>query len=422
MHKLPVIRKDIKRPFLTNQYYKRKIRGFITLILWVNHKMSKHLLLGLLAVTGLWLKSQVRRDTLNRDIRVIFKSDENLEMRGTRIASRIDSLLHPELRIGGYISTYYAHYDDLTENNNFVQFPTLAPRNNQFSLNMALISMEYKSQFIRGNITLHYGDVPESSWPAVFNLIQEAHAGIRLHKKLWFDAGFFKTHIGLGSFQPRENITSSMSIPDFYDPYFLSGMKLTYLASRKLSIQLCMFNGYNEYVENNRNKALDFSASYNLNDNISFTYNFLTCDETPDAVKTKHQRYYQNLYGTFIYPKFTFGFDFNYGIQEHSLLSDTSKNASLFGGTLTFKYNLINQLAVYGRGEYFSDPNRILIGTMDMGRYIKGTTAGIEYKPQPTVGLSAEWRILEADKMIFRREKVIINQRNEFIVCLDLWF
>lgn len=383
--------------------------------------MSKYNVLIVLLLCGFLAVSQ-QPPAKGNATQVILHSNENLELNGTRIATKIDSLLHPELRIGGYISTYYAHYSDETEQNNFVQFPTLAPRNNQFSLNMALLSMEYKSSDLRGNITLHYGDVPESSWPAVFNLIQEAHAGFKIYKKLWFDAGFFKTHIGLESFQPRENITSSMSIPNFYDPYFLSGAKLTYVATSKLSLQVCVFNGYNEYIDNNRNKAIDFSASYNANDNISFTYNFLTCDETPDQVRVKHQRYYQNFYATFIYRKFTIGMDLNFGIQEHTLKRDTTKAATMFGATLVGKYNLLKKLSVYGRLEDFSDPDQILSTNVDIGKYIRGTTLGLEFKPQKTMGLSAEWRILEADHLIFRQGNYMLNQRNEFIVCLDLWF
>lgn len=356
------------------------------------------------------------------DVEVIFRSGDNLELKGTRIATAIDSLLHPEFRIGGYVSTYYAYYDDDTETNNFVQFPTLAPRKNQFSLNMAVLSMEYKSSSLRSKITLHYGDVPESAWPATFNLIQEANAGFRIYKKLWFDAGFFRTHIGLESFQPRENITSSMSIPNFYDPYFLSGAKLTYLATSKLSLQACIFNGYNEYIDNNKNKALDFSASYNLNDNISFTYNFLTCDETPDAVKTKHQRYYQNFYATFIYKKLIIGLDLNYGLQQHSYKRDTSKTASMKGAVLVGKYDILKKLEIYARGEYFSDPDNILTGDLSIGQYIRGLTLGLQYKPQKTAGISAEWRRLESDNLIFHQGNKILNQRNEFIVCLDLWF
>lgn len=354
---------------------------------------------------------------------IIFSSESNLELTGTDIIEeRIDTLSQPELRLGGYVSTYFAYYDDDTENNGFVQFPTLAPRKNQFSLNMALISMAYKSNRLRSNITLHYGDVPESSWPNTFKLIQEAHAGFRLVNNLWLDAGFFKTHIGLESFQPRENITSSMSILNFYDPYFLSGVKLTYLVNARWSLQVAAFNGYNEYIDNNKNKALSFSTKYKVNDYLSFTYNFLTCDETQDNVRTKHQRYYQNLYGTFTKGKFSGGIDLNFGLQEHSLKSDTSKTGSIYGAELVMKYLPVKKFGVYARGEYFSDPNQILTGALDIGQFIRGATVGVELLPQKTSSLSFEWRLLQSDHLIFRQGNTILNQRNEFIVCLDLWF
>jgi hypothetical protein len=377
------------------------------------------LLLGLLGPFRLICQEDA---TVTRIPRVIFSADDNPELNNARMISDQDTMSQPELRLGGYISTYFAHYDDETENNNFVQFPTLAPRNDQFSLNMALISMQYRSKQIRSKITLHYGDIPESSWPKMFNLIQEAYAGLKLHKKLWIDAGFFKTHIGLGSFQPRENITSSMSIPDFYDPYFLSGAKLTYYPTSKLSLQLCAFNGYNEYVDNNKNKAFDFSANYSLNDHISLTYNFLTCDETPDYIKTRHQRFYHNFYATFIYDKFSIGLDVNFGQQQNTLKRDTSRFATMYAGTLTGKYNFAKKMNAYARGEDFHDPNEILTGKLDIGNYIHGLTVGVQYTPQKTAALNIEYRILESDKLIFRQGNTMLNQRNEFIVCLDLWF
>ena len=366
--------------------------------------------------------AQVNDSLLKKSTKLVFGFEDDFELQGTQITTKIDSLLHPEFRISGYVSTYYAFYDDDIEVNNFVQFPTLAPRKDQFSLNMALLSFEYKSESLRAVVALHYGDVPVSSWPATFNLIQEAHAGIRLHKKLWFDAGFFKTHIGLESFQPRENITSSMSIPNFYDPYFLSGAKLTFLATPKLNLQVCMFNGYNEYIDNNKNKALDFSMNYNPNKRLSFTYNFLTCDETPDNVKTKHQRYYQNFYATYIHKKITVGFDVNFGLQENTLKSDTTKMASMYGAILVGKYQFIDQISAYGRLENYSDPNQILATNVDIGENIKGFTIGMEFNPQKTVSFSAEWRQLQADNLIFKQGNTFLNQRNEFIVCLDLWF
>jgi hypothetical protein len=351
-----------------------------------------------------------------------FANDSNLVFEGTRIITKTDTAEFRKLELSAYISSYYAHYSDETENNGFVQFPTMAPRNNQFGLNIAQIGLQYQDQNMRGNVTLHYGDIPESNWPKPFTLIQEAHAGVKLVKNLWLDAGFFKSHIGLESIQPRENITSSMSVIDYYEPYFFSGAKLTYQATDKLSLQVNIFNGYNEYVENNKNKAIGFSALYDINENISLTYNLLSCDETPDNIKTKHQRFYHNLYGTYKINKLSLGAELNYGTQKNSVLSDTTKTASLFSGLIVAKYQAIKKIGLYTRGEYFSDKNRILTGSADMGDYIFGITGGLEFKPARNVAISGEYRLLESENLIFKENNVTTNQRNEFIVCLDIWF
>ncbi len=354
--------------------------------------------------------------------KVSFRSDTNLVFSQARLQSQINNLLYPELHVGGYVSSYFSTNDDDNLPNGFVQFPTLEPRKNQFSLNMALISLQYKSENSRANISIHYGDVPESSWPKTFNLIQEANGGFKLFRKCWLDVGFFKTHIGIESFQPRENITSSMSILNFYDPYFLSGAKLSYLATPKLTLQACVFNGYNEYLDNNKNKAIDFTVIYNPKSNVALTYNILTCDESPDNSSITHQRICNNFYSSFSFQKFTFGIDASFNLQQNSLKADSTKVAKVYGGLFVLKYQLIKKLALYGRAETFSDPNQILSGTLDIGRKINGLTFGIDFIPQKTVNLSAEWRLLEADNLIFRQGNKLTNMRQEFNLCLDLWF
>ncbi len=386
--------------------------------------MKKPLVIAIIFVFFISVNAQ-KPDPFNpKFLRSIkFIGDTDLTFNRSRFANRLfEPHAEPELKIGGYISSYYSTNDDDNLYDGFVLFPTLEPRKNQFSLNMALISLAYKNKNMRGNITLHYGDVPESSWPKTFNLIQEANGGFKLFNKVWLDVGFFKTHIGIESFQPRENIATSMSVMNFYDPYFLSGAKLSYLPSSKLTLQVSVFNGYNEYLDNNRNKAIGFTGIYTPNNNLSFTYNFLTSDETPDDIRTKHQRFYNNFYATFSSEKFIVGVDLNFGIQQHSLKADTTKFGTLYGGLLVAKYHFIKKMAAYGRVESFSDANDILSGTHDIGKYIYGTTLGLEFLPQKTIGLSAEWRILESDKLIFRRGNKLTNRRNEFNLCLDLWF
>jgi hypothetical protein len=370
------------------------------------------------------LPAQAQSDTTGKHkIRIEFSSDSNLVFTGTRISEKETEDEHAKLELGGYVSSYYAHYSDETTVDGFVQFPTMAPKNNQFGLNMVALSFSYLSTKVRSKIILHYGDIPKSVWSDSYNMIQEAYAGARICKKLWFDAGFFKTHIGLESIQPRENVTSSMAVATYYDPYYLCGAKLTYEVSPRLSLQLNAFDGYNGFVDNNKNKAYGFSAIYDVNDRISITYNLLTSDETPDPIKTTHQRIYQDLYASFKFKRLSLGAEINYGLQRHTLERDTARTAYMASGLIVAQYQLIKLLAIYGRAEYFSDPDQILTGKqLSLGRYLYGGTLGFELTLYKNVSFSAESRYLLCDRSIFRQGSTYGNTRYEIIGCFDIWF
>ncbi len=327
------------------------------------------------------------------------------------------------LVISGYVCAYYAHYDDeAVDQNGFVKFATMAPRPQEFGLNMALISMQYHSKNIRSSLGVHFGDIAKAVWPSEFNMIQEANAGFRLHKKLWIDAGFFRSHIGIESTQPRENITSSMSLANNYEPYYLAGAKLTYLISRKVAIQLNSFNSFASYVETNKNTLVGLSLVIDPNEHTSITYNFITGDDSPTGQRIKQQRFYNNFYASYKTNKFYLGAEFNYGMQQHSKTNDTTANATVISGLIVGKYQFHKKLGAYARQEYFSDPDNILTGSLRTGKNVFGTTAGMEYKPFKNVALSAEGRVLQSEALIFKQGSFLTNRRFEFIICLDLWF
>lgn len=327
-----------------------------------------------------------------------------------------------KLSVGGYISTYYAYYTDETESNGFVQIPVMAPRNKEFGLNIIQLSMQYNSKNVRGKFGLHFGDIPKAIWPTELNMVQEAHGGFRFLKKFWFDAGVFRSHIGIESIQPRENITSSTSLVNNYEPYYFTGAKLTCDVNSKLSLQVNAFNSFNTIVDNNTDKLLGLSAVYNPNKNVSATYNFITGDETPDSVSTKHRRYYNNIYATINVKKLTFALEANYGLQENSSLKDSAGSAAFYSGLATLKYQFVKKSCMYLRGEYLSDPNAVVTGNLNFGGNVMGTTFGIEYKPYINISLNIEGRILQSDKMVFRENNYRVNQRIEGIFCLDVSF
>jgi hypothetical protein len=358
------------------------------------------------------------------------KGDSNLVFTGTRAIERddeYDSTGH--FSLGGYISTYYAGYSDTSGTDSYQKFPTSAPKKETFGLNIVQFSLKYRSEKFRGNSTLQYGDIPQAAWSPNYNNIQEANIGFRIIKHLWLDAGFFRTHIGLESIQPRENMALSIAVATYYEPYYLSGAKLSYTALSKLTFQINAFNSFNGYVESNKNKALGASVVYDPNDKTNITYNFITCDES-QAGDGKHQRYYNNLVMSYRSSSWTVGFDFNYAIQKHQGLKDTSRTISMFSALMAIKYRIVRNVSIYGRISYFSDPDEMLTGPIEnanheyVGLDLLGTTFGFEFKPIPNSYFRLEGRLLQTskDESIFHPWQGNDHQRVEVISGIGLWF
>ena len=351
---------------------------------------------------------------LNSDTAVLFQHKRKDNSKETN---------QPKLEIGAYLSTYYGLYTE-DEQIGFVKHPTMAARNNQFGLNMAMISLAYQSKTLRSTLSLHYGDIAESTWPSKYNLIQEANAGVELRKKLWLDVGIFRSHIGLESTQPRENITSSMSLANVYEPYFFSGAKLTYNLTSKLSLQLNAFNSFSSIVEMNKNKLIGSTIIYSPNKALTFTYNFITGDDTPDSSKIKRQRFYNNFYLTYQKKKWSVGAEFNFGAQNNTKKVDSTNlsNAFMNSSLVVVKHQTYEKVGFYGRLEWFSDVDEMISVGANMGKYTWGTTCGIEYKPLKNVAMSIEGRYLKSDKPNFIYNNSLRDNRIEGIFCLDVWF
>lgn len=358
----------------------------------------------------------------HKKLEVGFEQDSTVLFK-TKIAAN-EEQVEPKLLIDAYLSTYYAIYTEDNTIPNFVKHATMAARNKEFGLNMAMIGLSYKSKKLRSTITLHYGDVATSTWPNTYNMIQEANAGVELANKLWLDVGIFRSHIGLESTQPRENITSSMSLANVYEPYYFSGAKLTYQLFPKLSVQLNVFNSFSSIIETNKNKLIGTSLVFSPNENITMTYNFITGDDTPDSSKFKYQRYYHNFYATYQKKKWSLGVEGNLGIQEYSkkINVNTYGTAYMNSALVVAKHQTFRKTAFYGRAEWFSDEDEILAIASNLGKYTWGATFGIEYKPMKNMAISLEGRQLNSDRSNVWYNNNMQHQRLEGIFCVDVWF
>ena len=348
----------------------------------------------------------------------------------SRVAPTANETEHPHtVTLTGYVDAYYARYTDSVGKGNFQQFPTTAPRDNSFGLNMAMLTAKYTNDKVRGILTLHYGDIVLSTWSKSYTYVQEANAGFSICKKLWLDAGFFRSHVGTEGIFGKENITSSVAIATFNEPYYEAGFRLNYNPSDKLMINFYLLNGYNIIEDNNNKKSWGMLATYIVNDKLNLGYSNYFGDDSNLKDSVTHFRMFHNLFINYQNKKIKMQLGADYCTQEHS---DTSgkKMATMFNALATVRYQFAKKFAMYTRGEVYNDPSGILSGiepnkvNRKIGLELWGVTYGIEYKPSANSYIRIEGRELQCDpnQQIFRWDGKNQSHRSEIGLHLGVHF
>ncbi len=335
-----------------------------------------------------------------------------------------------KISISGYADAYYAYYTDSVGDGNYQKFPSVSPRSNQFGLNCANFTIQYDAEKVRGVATLQFGDIPRSTWSGTFNNILEAHVGIKLCEKMWVDAGFFRTHFGTEGLFPKENICSSISVNTFMEPYFESGLRLNYMPNSKLTINLYALNGYNMYEDNNQKKSFGALVTYSLNDKINFGYSNYIGDDTPTGDTVTHNRIHNNLFVNFQLKKFKAQVGGDYCMQQNADIAFHNQQATMMSGVASLKFQCCKKDAVYGRFEYFNDPQGFMSGTyvdannILSGLYLWGATLGFEYTPTSNTYIRLEGRQIQTDtaQEIFHWKNENTNQRMELMIHTGISF
>ncbi|MFI5134431.1 MAG: outer membrane beta-barrel protein [Chitinophagales bacterium] len=347
-----------------------------------------------------------------------------------RITRSQDSSKHSSFSFLGYADAYFAYYTDSVGSGDYQKFPSVSPRSNQFGLNVAMASVKYNSDRVRATIALHYGDIPKSAWSSDFNFIQEANAGIRLCKSFWIDGGFFRTHIGTEGLFPRENITSSVAVVTYFEPYYEAGFKFSYAPADKISLNLFLLNGYNLYIDNNKKKSLGFLGTYAINDHVSIGYDNYLGDDSPEGDTSKHFRFYNNAFLNFEKNKIRILTGADFCIHQNGSIENPSKSASMFGGVFDIRYAATKMFDVYGRAEIYQDADGFLSGVfLDKSNHftglkIWGATLGAEFKPTENSYVRLEGRdlIANSDQEIFYWNGSPTNTRLEVMINFGVWF
>jgi Putative beta-barrel porin-2, OmpL-like. bbp2 len=284
-------------------------------------------------------------------------------------------------KLTAYADAYYGWNTDKTSK--IRKFDGMDMTRDEFRLNIAQLSLAYNSGGVRGIVTFHYGDYVKNNWLTENPNLQEANIGFKMAKGLWIDAGYFLTHIGPEGML-KNNFINSFSLPSFYEPYYQSGVKVSYQFTDKFDASLHVLNGYNVIEDNNKNKSIGVQLNYQVNNFVKLTYNNIIGNEQPSPLPGK-TRILNNFIVNYGCPcaKWDAILSGEFGSQEGSKLSDPTKIAYTYGGMLSVRYRFTKKFSATVRGDFYQDLDGVYSGliTNNSGLKGNGVTLGLEYKP-----------------------------------------
>jgi hypothetical protein len=176
-----------------------------------------------------------------------------------------------------------------------------------------------------------------------------------LGKGLRLDVGKYVTHMGYEVIEGydgwNDNATRSFLF-GYAIPYTQTGIRLTYPFSSKFSAQVHVFNGWDDFDDNNSAKSLGLQLVFTPSSIISFNVNAVYGAEEKNNNSDPRQVW--ELTGIWkATTQTTVGIDYLYGHERNALGPGRDGNWPGFAGY--FRRGLTKRLSLALRGEFFDD-------------------------------------------------------------------
>lgn len=309
----------------------------------------------------------------------------------------------------GFVDGYYGFDFDHANTNTRPYFLYSHNRQNEFTVNNAVLGAHYDDGQVRGAIGIHAGTYVSANYAAedpVLKHIYEAYAGFRPFKKAWLDLGIFSSHIGFESALSKDNWTLTRSLMAENSPYYEAGARFTYEVSPKLTLTGLVLNGWQNIRETNQGKALGTQLQWRPTAKLLVNSSTFYGNEQPQD-SLKRRRYFHDFYITYAATqRLNLALVFDVGKQQsaghHGY--DTWHAGSAFA-----KYQLSKLVSTTLRGEYYYAERGVLItgispGLADTDFKVGGTSLNFDYAPTSHVTFRVEGRYLRARNAIFQHD------------------
>jgi hypothetical protein len=328
--------------------------------------------------------------------------------------------------IGAFVDGYYAW--DAGRPRAFDRLYTTQPaRHNEFNVNLAFVEAVLTGERVRGRLALQAGTAVQSNYFAepqvgavsggvLSRNIQEATVGVRLHPRLWLDGGIYFSYVGLEGWISRDNPTYTRSLVADYTPYYLSGAKLTWQASRTVSAQLHLMNGWQNVSETNADKAVGTRIDWTPRPSVLLGWATFVGNEQADSLP-RRVRLLSQLLGRWTPPGWELSGVLDLGRQGRP----GGGGDTWTGSTWIARRTIAPGVKVVGRVEHLFDRRQVLVVTGSPGGFrTTGASLGLDVSPQPPVLWRTEVRSFRSGDAIWPRDGRPAGNRTGLLVVTSL--
>jgi hypothetical protein len=327
-----------------------------------------------------------------------------------------------KIQFSAYVDAYYGYDFSKPTNNKRPSFLYNFNRANEFNINLAFIKATHNTEKTRLNLALAAGTFMQANYaeePVLWQFVLEASAGIRLSKKsnLWLDIGIMPSHLGFESAISSDCWTLSRSIAAENSPYFETGAKIGYTTkNEKWNFAILALNGWQNITRKDNFSLINWGSQVQYKPGSETILNYSTFIGTVFPDSARRMRYFHNLYA--ILPLAThWGLTLGLDIGQEQTSAFDPALKTWFSPQAIIRYKPSNKMAVAMRGEYYSDPNGLVVSFALPDEFnATGLSLNLDYNPYQKALVRLEGRWLKNNTAVFPKDGGF-SENNFSLLC-----
>lgn len=332
-----------------------------------------------------------------------------------------DSDSSAELSIGANIDVYYG-FSTLTPRRGYVPYLVSSNRHDEAIVNLACIDIQYKNERVRARLVPGFGTYMNANYNAEMPLMRnmiEASIGFKpfSDKQIWLDAGVIGSPYTNENAFSREQLMYTRSLASELSPYYLSGLKLSFPAGKRLNLYGYLINGWQIISDYNDKKSFGSQVEFRPNSKNLINWNTYIGDERSPITPDWRMRYFSDIYWNYnVDGDWSITTCFYAGIQTTKHNSHWNKDNIWWQGNLISRYRFNKKHSLSGRIEYFSDANDIVASPLS-NLYFETFSGGICYNFQ----ISKEMMFRLEGRQFMSRADLFVHQNTSYFSNTHTW-